>query len=100
MDAKCSHFVAWHSKEQEDIVRVRVDDEESYYMFLNYYLADVAMIEGADIRMEYQDKYRGETYLHDLMVKGDLQIFCDGEFLAKLNENELEDGCKALEIFL
>lgn len=100
MDAKCPHFVAWYSKEKDDITRIRVDDEESYYLFLNHYLADVNFIEGKDIRMEYRNKYKGEIYLHDLCIKGDLQIYQDGEFLTKLDAKKIEDACKELEFLL
>lgn len=100
MDAKCPHFVAWYSKEKEDITRVRVDDEESYYLFLNHYLTDVNFIEKTDIRAEYQEKYKGEIYLHDICISGDLQIYCDGEFFSKLDAKNIEDGCKELELLL
>ena len=100
MDAKCPHFVAWYSKEKNDIVRIRVDDEESYYLFLNYYLVDVTFSEKRDIRMEYREKYKGELYLHDLCVKGDLQIYQNGEFLTKVDAKKIEDACKELELLL
>lgn len=100
MDAKCSHFVAWYSKEKEDITRMRVDDEESYYLFLNYYLMDVNLIEENDIRMEYRNKYKGEVYLHDIVVKSDLQIYCDGAYFKKLDAENLEESCRNLEFLL
>lgn len=100
MSAKCSHFVAWYSKEKEDITRMRVDDEESYYLFLNHYLMDVNLIQENDIRMEYQNKYKGEMYLHDIVVKGDLQIYCDGAYLTKLDAENVEESCRNLEFLL
>lgn len=99
MDAKCSHYVAWYGMDGE-LVRVRIDDEESYYMFLNHYLNDVTIAEDVDIRQDYREKYKGEPYLHDVLVTEDLQVFCDGEFLTQLDANELEEACRKLEIFL
>ena len=40
MDQKCSHYVAWYSMQKQDIVRARVDDEESFFIFLSYFLKD------------------------------------------------------------
>ena len=100
MDANCSHFVAWYSKEQEDITRIRVDDEESYYLFLNHYLADMDLADTTNIREAYRTKYKNEMYLHDICINEDLELYCDGEFLTKLEADELEEACKELELLL
>lgn len=100
MDADCPHFVAWYSKEQEDITRIRVADEESYYLFLNHYLADVDLAEKTNMRESYRTKYKNERYLHEICVNEDLELYCDGALLAKLEADTLEETCKELELVL
>ncbi|MBR4026347.1 MAG: DUF58 domain-containing protein [Lachnospiraceae bacterium] len=100
MDSKCPHFVAWYSKQKEDIIRIRVDDEESFYLFLNYYLEDVNPYVQKDIVQEYQQKYKNEYYLHTLCIKGDLKLYKDGEYWTSINAKKLEDECKELELLL
>ncbi len=103
MDLKCPHFVTWLSRETEDVRRIRVDNEESYYMFLNYFLKDIDAGQEKNIRREYREKFRNEIYLHDVMVTTDLELYKDGDLLAKWNlknVKNVEDECSKLELLL
>lgn len=71
MDASCPHFVVWNSKAQKDLIRTRVDDEESFYMFLTTFMQDAVFDGDVDPEEEYRRKYRGEFYLHELRVNHD-----------------------------
>ncbi len=71
MDAGCPHFVAWNSASQKDLIRTRVDDEESYYLFLTIFMQDVEFSRNRSPVEEYRRKYRGEFYLYELMVDDD-----------------------------
>ena len=99
MDNKCPHFVAWYSKEKEDIRRIRVDDEESFYLFLNCYLKE-ADYANKDIRSEYREKYKSEWYLYDISVNEKLEIRKNGEFITQLAEKKIVDECEKLELLL
>lgn len=68
MDAGCPHYVAWFSKEKAELTRIRVDDEESFYLFLNIYLQDGIPTADMDLRELYREKYRNEYYLKDLCI--------------------------------
>jgi len=90
MDAGCPHFVTWDSKVQNDLIRTRVDDEESYYICLTTLMQDISTEKGGDICEEYRRKYRGEFYLHGLSVSGDGTLMMDGEPAIEQLDTETE----------
>lgn len=100
MDEKCAHYIAWYSKEKKEVIRIRVDDEESFYLFLNCYLLDGTIIEDINIRESYRDKYRSEYYLYDLLINQDLEIYKNGELVHKVNKKNIADECEKMEILL
>ncbi|MBR6476808.1 MAG: DUF58 domain-containing protein [Lachnospiraceae bacterium] len=79
MDGKCPHYVAWQSASTGDVRRIRVDDEESFYVALTVWLQDHSLQETEDLLDRYQEKYRGENYLHVLRVTRDEQLIIDNE---------------------
>lgn len=99
MDAQCPHFVAWFSREKEAIRRIRVDDEESFYLFLDAYLREVIPM-NKSMREEYRRDYRNEWYLYDITVNEKLELYKNGEFLTKLDEKKIKDECEKLELIL
>ena len=97
MDQKCPHFVAWYSAEKDGIRRIRVDDEESFYLFLDCYLRE-AMASDKKIREEYRNDYKSEWYLHDLIINEELELFKNGEKITKLEAKKIKDECERLEL--
>lgn len=97
MDQKCPHFVAWYSAEKEGIRRIRVDDEESFYLFLDCYLRE-AFPREKSIREEYRRDYQSEWYLYDITINEKLELYKNGEFLTKLDEKKIKDECEKLEL--
>jgi uncharacterized protein (DUF58 family) len=78
MDAGCPHFAVWKSAGSNDILRTRVDDEESYYMFLTAFLQDAVYETPQNLKAEYLRKYRGEHYLHEISIDADGNPEVDG----------------------
>lgn len=99
MDQKCPHFVAWYSEEKEGVRRIRVDDEESFYLFLDAYLRE-AIPKEKHIREEYRKDYKSEWYLYDILINEKLELYKNGEFLMKLDEKKIKDECEKLELLL
>ena len=77
MDAKCPHYVAWQSQGTGDVRRIRVSDEESFYLALTTWLQDHALKQGEGLRDRYRDKYRGEYYLHDVSADAEGMVTID-----------------------
>lgn len=99
MDQKCPHFVAWFSAEKNGIRRIRVDDEESFYLFLDVYLREVAPTD-KDMRDEYRKEYKNEWYLHDIVINEKLELYKNGKFVTQLDEKKIEDECEKMELLL
>ena len=99
MDQKCPHYVTWYSEEKEGIRRIRVDDEESFYLFLDAYLRE-AIPKEKKIREEYRKDFKNEWYLHDVLVNENLELYKNGEFITKLDEKKIKDECEKLELLL
>ena len=100
MDTKTPHFIAWLSKETGDVRRIRVDDEESFYLFLSHYLRDGMAQNEKDLREEYRSKYRNEWYLHDLAVNNRMELYKDGELTYKIDAKKIKDECEKMELLL
>lgn len=99
MDQKCPHFVAWYSVEKEGIRRIRVDDEESFYLFLDAYLRE-SIPRDKNVREEYRKDYKSEWYLYDIVINEKLELYKNGEFITKLDEKKIKDECEKLELLL
>ena len=100
LDARVPHYVAWYSKSRGDIIRARIDDEESFYMFLATVLPEIGPTKDKDIREEYKQKYRSEYYLYELVVNPQLELYKNKERLVQMEPKQIDDGCKKLEIQL
>lgn len=100
VENKCPHYIAWISKKENDVVRVRVDNEESLYLFLASIYQENAVTEKRDLKQIYQDKYKGETYLSFLEINSKLELIVKGDKLANLHPQTLEKELEETEIIL
>lgn len=89
MDAGCPHYVVWHSKSRGELLRTRVDDEESFYLCLTTWMQDAGLLTG-DYRENYRLKYRSEPYLHRLELYRRGQVVLDGRVFENASPRELE----------
>ncbi len=80
MDAKCAFYAVWMSRSRKEVLRVRVDDEESYYLFLVSYMQDCSPDFEGDLETLYREKYRGEYGLHAVAFR-DGKVFQNGQEL-------------------
>lgn len=88
MDAGCPHFCVWKSMSDKDLIRTRVDDEESFYLFLTAFMQDRAPEEMQDIEDRYYEKYRGEHYLHEILLE-DGKLYLDDARIEDTEHMEL-----------
>lgn len=100
MDLECPHYVAWYSGFWQDVVRVRVDDEESFYEALLYLLREQDKGNSMDIRARYREKYSGEPILHHIRVADGPRIRVDGQEAVNLKALALEQELSELELLL
>lgn len=100
MDAGCPHFVVWYSESIQDIVRFRVDDDESFYTFLNHFMEDGFTKSSHNLKADYSEKYRGEHYLHALWFDKKLELKCDEKVVNRFTENTWQKDLKETELIL
>lgn len=100
MDLECPHYVAWYSRYWQDVVRIRVDDEESCYECLLYLLQEGRGIHAVDVRDRYQEKYSGEPVLHHIRVWDSPGIQVDEQEARYLKASALERELSELELML
>lgn len=79
MDAKCAHYMVWHSLSRGDLVRVRITDDESFYLALTAFLQDGATKCEGDRLERYREKYKGEQFLHSVWADEAGNVWMDGE---------------------
>ena len=66
--AHCPHYIAWYSSREKDVIRVRVADEESLYLFLLTLYEEKAEKKEQDVKSLYCEKYKGDFWVTDLSV--------------------------------
>lgn len=98
MDAGCPHYAVWYSSRREDIVRVRVDDEESLFLFLSSYLEETFQKQTRDLVSAYQEKYKGEHYLFAFQLDECLRLRKNGEIIRSFHLENWKKELEALEI--
>ncbi|MDE7311370.1 MAG: DUF58 domain-containing protein [Eubacterium sp.] len=100
MDSGCPHYAAWYSSRQNDVVRVRVDDEESLYLFLSCYLEETNQEQKTGLADAYREKYQGENYLHLLELDGQLRLLKNGEQITAFETAGWREKLSGLELVL
>ncbi len=98
MDAGCPHYMVWYSGLRGDVVRLRVDQEESLYLFLSCYLEETFQ-DGAENLLEaYREKFRGERYLHVLRLDERLEFWKNEDLLVEFTVKNWKKRLGELEL--
>ena len=100
MDAGCPHYVAWYDDATNDIVRVRVDDEESMFYFIGMLMNIKWAKVDEDVVERYKDKYKAELYVWMLSLNERFELKKGEELLAQISEKELEESLSQVELLL
>lgn len=100
MDRECFHYVVWYSDGLQDIVRVRVDNEESYYEALLQLLREGGSRGKMDIGERYQEKYKGEPLLHRILVGDGPCLRVDDREALRFKPSALERELGEVELLL
>ena len=100
MEQGCPHYAVWYQKKEEDIVRMRIDDEESLYEFFLAMMAEEPIMTQQDICNLYHDKYKGENWLKEILVNRKLELQVQGKTVAQLDAEKLKVELESLELTL
>ena len=100
MDAGCPHYVVWYDGTVQDVLRIRVDDEESLFYMIGVLMKIHWVQCREDIKMRYREKYRQEPYVWDLTLDEMLQLYKGKDLLIKYSARKLEASLGQMEILL
>lgn len=100
MDSGCPHYVVWYDKLQKDLVRVRVENEESMFYFIGILMKIRFGRHKGALAECYREKYRAETYVREYTLNEKL-VLTDGEGVSKkLSPRRLEESLSKVELVL
>lgn len=100
MDRECPHYVAWYNGYLRDVVRTRVDDEESFYEALLHLLREGGAGRALDMQERYREKYGGEPLLHWIRVGDSPSFQVDNQEVLHLKISGLERELGETELLL
>lgn len=100
MDANCPHYVVWYDETEQDIVRHRVDTEESFFLFLGILMGIRWRAPKEDRKARYKMKYRMEPYVWELSLDETLVLKKGDETVTKLSVKELAKSLEQTELVL
>lgn len=100
MEAACPHYMAWYSDSRKDVVRLRVDDEESLYLFLNCYMQDCAKPAPMPLAQMYEEKYRHDVLLYRMELTPAAALMVNGQELAQFGGRDWKEKLTGMEILL
>ena len=100
MAAGCPHYVAWFDSAEQDVKRLRVEDEESLFFFLGILMRLVWETPKEDIIRRYREKYRQEPYVWGLSLDENLILKKEDGVLANLSERNPQEMLSQIELLL
>lgn len=100
MSAGCPHYVVWYDGAESDIKRLRVDDEESLFIFIDTLMKVKWVSFKENMYWRYQEKYRREPYVHALYLGTDFSLKKNEEVLIKLSRNSIEKSLRQIELLI
>lgn len=100
MDAGCPHYVAWYEEKTRDITRIRVDNEESFYLFFAGFLTEQGKNGEKNLRSAYEEKYRSEGSVINLCLTDQLILYKGEQQLVKLGREGYRRQLEELELVL
>ncbi len=100
MDKECPHYVAWYSRYYQDVKRIRVDDEESFYEFLLYLLQDFDRESSVNCLEQYKEKYSAEQLLHHIVLGQDLVLSENDSVITRFQRDNVEKSVAEFELLL
>lgn len=100
MDAGCPHYVVWYDEREQDIVRIRVDEEESLFYFLGLLMQISWKRSGEALLLRYKEKYKGEPFVWAISLNEKLVLKKGEEVLAELSSKDIEKSLAQTELLL
>ena len=96
----CPHYVVWYDENNMDVIRVRVDDEESLFFFIGTIMKVNWVNPSENLVDRYEEKYHSEPYLWRFSVDEKMQFKKGDELLAVFSSKNLQKSLSQIELTL
>ncbi len=100
MDAGCPHYVVWYDSAELDVMRIRVDDEESMFYMIGVLMKIKWVRCKEEIKYRYREKYRQDPYVWALTLDEKLQLYKEKELLTRYSAKKLKTSLAQMELLL
>lgn len=100
MDAGCPHYVVWYDGTELDVMRIRVDDEESMFYMIGMLMKNRWVRCREDLKQRYREKYRQDPYVWALTLDEKLQLYKEKELLTRYSARKLKESLGQMELLL
>lgn len=101
---RCPHYLAWYSSREQDVVRIRISEEEELYLALQMLYEDgreKRSLTGQETLSDrYREKYRAEPSVTEIVLTRGLEITCGGMLFGKMNLEKLEQEIGEVEFIV
>ena len=100
MEAKCPHYVAWYDAKDNELKRIRVDDEESLFLFMGMIMkVKWDKLEESVVNL-YKEEYKTERYVFAVSLDEELKLRKNDELIAELSIEHLDEELSHVELVL
>jgi len=98
LDRKCAHYATWYSGREEDVLRLRIDDEETFYLFLMLLYEEKKRENGKfDLVEGYKEKYKAEPFVTGIIFHPDLTVTVGESDTKVFTSEKLEQELSGVE---
>ncbi len=97
---QCIHYVIWYDKEEEDVLRFRVEKEEDIYRLLMKIDGIGQYPKDYFIEEAYYQRYREGVLADKLVLDWGLHLICNSENEISYDTDNLEKSLSMQEIYL
>ena len=100
MDAGCPHYIVWYDGTELDVLRIRVDDEESLFYMIGVLMKIKWVHCKEDLKQRYRDRFRQDSYVWALTLDEKLRFYKEKEMLIQYSAKKLQASLAQMELLL
>lgn len=98
LEQECFHYLAWLEKNEQKIIRKAIRKEEDLYEFWMG-LPEYEFGNG-DLKQQYSEEFMGEQYVSYLELNEKMELFCNGSWIQKFTEDNMQEQLQEMELML
>ncbi len=96
LEQECPHFLVWKDGKGQKIRRKAVWDAQGLFEFWDEILK--SQMERCNFLQEYPQEFRGEPYVTGIQWNQELELYCNGNFQAKMEPGKVKGQLLEVEL--